>query len=43
MEKSKGGTKESTDGLSLSNQNTILINITWYYLIRYGKSTLKLN
>ena len=38
MERSKAGTKYkiSPDGLSLSNQNTIIINITWYS-IRYGE------
>ena len=36
---SKAGTK--TDGLSLPNQNTILINIIWYFFIRYGKSIRK--
>ena len=53
MERGKAGTKEispdglskeiSPDGLSLLNQNTILINITWYYFIRYGKSKMKFN
>ena len=38
--KSKGGTKERRpDSLSLPNQNTILINIKWYYFKRYGKNT----
>ena len=36
--KSTEGTKErSPDSLSLPNQNTILINIKWYYFTRYGK------
>ena len=44
MERSTAGTKErSPDGLSLVNQNTILINIIWYYFKRYGKSTMKFN
>ena len=44
MEKSKAGTKErSPDGLSLPNQNTILINIKWYYFTRYEKITMKFN
>ena len=44
MERSKAGTKErSPDGLSLPNQNTILINIMWYYVTRYGESTMKFN
>ena len=44
MEKSKAGTKERClDGLSLPNQNTILINIKWYYFTRYGKSTMEFN
>ena len=34
--------KESPDGLSLPNQNTILINIKWYYFKRYGKKTIQL-
>ena len=38
MEKSTAGTKErSPDNLSLPKQNTILINIKWYYFTRYGK------
>ena len=43
MEKSKAGMKKkkSLYGLSLPNQNTIIINIIWYYFIRYGKSTMK--
>ena len=28
---------------SLSNLNTILINIIWYYFTRYGKGTIKFN
>ena len=41
MERSKAGTKERRpDGLSLPNQNTILINIIWYYFPRFGKSTI---
>ena len=37
MEKSKTGKREkrSADGLNYTNQNTILINITWYYFTRY--------
>ena len=39
MEKSTPGTKErSPDSLSLPNQNTILINIKWYYFTRYEKN-----
>ena len=42
--KSTAGTnKRSPDGLSLPNQNTILINIKWYYFTRYGKNTMKFN
>ena len=42
MERSKAGTKErGPDGQSLTNQNTILINIRWYYVTRYVKSTMK--
>ena len=42
MEKWKVGTKErSPDGLSLPNQNRILINKIWYYFTTYGKSTMK--
>ena len=42
--RSKEGTKErSADCLSLPNQNTVLINIIWYYFTRYGKSTMKKN
>ena len=42
QKRSKAGTKErSNDGQSLPNQNKILINIIWYYLTRYGKSTMK--
>ena len=38
MVKSTAGTKDrSPDSLSLPNQNTILINIKWYYFTRYGK------
>ena len=41
MEKSTAGTnKRSPDGLSLPNQNTILIKIKWYYFKRYGKNTM---
>ena len=44
MEEHKAGTEErSPDGLSLPNQNTILINITWYYFTRYGKRIMKFN
>ena len=31
------------DGLSQPDQNTISINILWYYFTRYGKSTMKFN
>ena len=38
MENSKSDTKErSPDGLSLPDQNTILMNIIWYDVTRYGK------
>ena len=38
VERSKAGTKErSPDSLSLPNQNTISINIKWYYFTRYKK------
>ena len=38
MERRKAGTKErNPNGLSLPNQNTILMNIIWYYFARYGK------
>ena len=38
----KAGTKEkSPDSQSLPNQNTILINIIYYYFPRYGKSTME--
>ena len=41
IERSKAGTQErSPDGLSLPNQNTILIDIAWYW---YGKSKMKFN
>ena len=45
MERSKAGTKEkiSPDGMNYPNQNTILINIIWYYFARYGKNTMKFN
>ena len=44
MEKSKAGTKKrSPDGLSLPNQNPIIINIICSYFIRYGKSSIKFN
>ena len=44
MERSKAGAKErSPDGLSLPNQNTILINIICHYFRRYGKRTMKFN
>ena len=40
----KAGTKErSPDGLSLPNQNTILMNIIWYYFTRYLAITMKFN
>ena len=34
---------KSPDGLSLPNQNTILINIKWYYFRTHGKNTMKFN
>ena len=39
MERSKAGTKKKrcSDGLSHSNQNTIIINKMWQYFIRNGK------
>ena len=40
MENSKTGTKESLDSLSLPNQNTILMNIKWYFT-KYVKNTMK--
>ena len=45
MERSKAGsTKERcSDGLSLPNQNMILIHIIWYYFKRYVKNTMKFN
>ena len=44
MERSKAGTKERRpEVLYLPNQNTILMNIIWYYFTRYGKSTMKFN
>ena len=44
MERSKAGTKErSPGGLSLPNQNKILINIIWHHFKRYGKSAMKFN
>ena len=44
MEKSTAGTKERiADSISLSNQNTILINIKSYYFERYGKNRMKFN
>ena len=42
MEKSKDRKKErSPDSLSL--QNTIFINLKWYYFKRYGKNTIQFN
>ena len=41
MERRKAGTKKS-DGVSLPNQNTILITIC-HYFTRYGKSIMKFN
>ena len=35
--------KSSPEGLSLPNNNAILINMIWYYFIRYGKITMKFN
>ena len=44
MERSKVGTKNRRpDGLSFPNQKTIILNITWLYFIRYGKSTINSN
>ena len=44
MERGKAGTrKRSPDGLSIPNQYTIIINIIWWYFIRYGKSIMKFN
>ena len=38
MERSKAGTKsEVHDGLSVQNQNSIIINITWYYFMIWKK------
>ena len=38
MEKIKAGTNErSPDSLSLPNQNSILINITWYSFTKWKK------
>ena len=40
MEMSKAGTKNrNPDGLSLPNQNTIIINIILQYFLRNGKNT----
>ena len=40
----RAGMKErSPDSLSLPNENTMLINIKWYYFTRYGKNTMKFN
>ena len=37
MERSKEGTEErSSNSISLTNQNIILINIIWYYVTKYG-------
>ena len=41
--KQSGHEKRSPDGLSLPNQNAILMNIIWYYCIRYGKIEMKFN
>ena len=42
MVRSKAGTeKKSSDGLNYSNQNTILINMMWYYFIIYGNVVIK--
>ena len=42
IERSKLGTKErSPDGLLQHNQNSILINIKWYYFKIYEKITMK--
>ena len=41
MERSNVKKERSPDGLSLPNQNTILINIIYYYFTKYEKSTMK--
>ena len=44
MERSKAGKeKRSPDGLSLPNQNTIIINIICLYFTRYEKGLMKFN
>ena len=44
MERSKASTnKRSPDGLSHTNQNTIIINKIWKYFIRHRKSIMKFN
>ena len=45
MERSTAGTKgkRSPDGLNYPNENTIIINILFWYFIIYGKSTMKFN
>ena len=38
MEINKTGTKKiNVGGLSLPNENTMIMNIIWYYFIRYCK------
>ena len=45
IERSKAGTKEkiSLDGINHPDQNTILINIVWYYIYKTWKNTMKFN
>ena len=45
MERSKAGTKEkrSHDSRNYPNQNTIIINITWYHFTRYEKNRTNFN
>ena len=44
MERSKAGAKErSPDSLSQPNQNTISINIMWYYFTRDRNRTMQFN
>ena len=44
-ERNKAGMKEKTspDGLNYTNQNRIIINISFYYFTTDGKSTMKFN
>ena len=41
MERSKAGTKKSSNSLSQHNKNKIIIRIK-YYFIRYGKGAIQL-